>query len=159
LSIPIFSTGRPHRLHWPPSSARSSDGPTGVRKNMAICNIFSRCLIVASISRQRRQDGAFPLSIPIFSIEHPHLFHWPPPYPPFPLRNPGNFLPNDAAVKGIWGYTLVYQAELYEGVDPDSALKELLPTIRRLHSSDDLHPLDSLAEVKVSGGRLWPDRY
>ena len=75
LSIPIFSTGRPHRLHWPPSSARSSDGPTGVRKNMAICSIFSRCLIVASISRQRKQDGAFPLSIPIFSTGHPHLFH------------------------------------------------------------------------------------
>ena len=105
-----------------------------------------------------------------FSIEHPHLFHWASPSFPlsipifstgrpcilrFPLRNPGNFLPNDAAVKGIWGYTLVYQAELNEGVDPDSALKELLPTIRRLHSSDDLHPLDSLTGVKVSGGRLW----
>src|SRR5215204_6010137 len=38
---------------------------------MTICSIFSRCLIVTSISQQRQQDGA--------SIEHPHLFHWPPP--------------------------------------------------------------------------------
>ena len=67
----------------------------------------------------------------------------------------GILLPNDAAVEGIWGYTLVYQAELNEGVDPDSALKELLPAIRRLHSPDDLYPLDSLAQVEVSGGRLW----
>lgn len=63
------------------------------------------------------------------------------------------------ALKGIWGHTLIYQAELSEGVDPDSALEELLPAIRRLHSSNDLGPL---AAVKMSGGRLWllgiPDR-
>jgi len=62
-------------------------------------------------------------------------------------------------LKGTWGQTLIYQAELSEGVDPDSALEELLPAIRQLHSSNDLSPL---AAVKVSGGRLWllgiPDR-
>src|SRR5215208_8244213 len=60
---------------------------------MAICSIFSRCLIVTSISQQRQQDGAsierphlfhwpspsLPLSIPIFSTSHPHRLHWAPP--------------------------------------------------------------------------------
>jgi hypothetical protein len=39
---------------------------------------FSRCLIAASISRQRRQDGA--------ATGHPHLFHWP--SPSLPLSVP-----------------------------------------------------------------------
>jgi hypothetical protein len=70
-----------------------------------------------------------------------------------------SILSDATALEGTWGHTLIYQAELREGVDPDSALEELLPAIRRLHSSNDLGPL---AAVKVSGGRLWllciPDR-
>src|SRR5215213_11078417 len=44
---------------------------------MTICSIFSRCLIVTSISQQRQQDGA--------SIERPHLFHWPSPSLPLSI--------------------------------------------------------------------------
>jgi hypothetical protein len=66
----------------------------------------------------------------------------------------------DGSLEGTWGHSLIYQAELSEGVDPeDAVLGGLLPAIRRLHSSEDLHPL---ASADVSGGRLWlvgiPDR-
>src|SRR5215213_144308 len=78
LAIPIFSTDHPHLFHWPSPSfplailiCSEQRWPTGARKNKAICSIFSRGLIVASISRQRRQDGA--------ATGHTHLFHWPPP--------------------------------------------------------------------------------
>src|SRR5215212_7182759 len=74
MDIPIFSNGHPHLL----GAAIAYESS----KKHGHLQLFSRCLIAAAISRQRRQDCA--------TIGHPHLFHWPSPYPLFPLRNPGN---------------------------------------------------------------------
>ncbi len=63
-----------------------------------------------------------------------------------------DILLDNAVLGGSWGYTLIYQAELNRGVDADSALRELLPAVRRFHSPEGLSPL---AATDVSGGRLW----
>jgi hypothetical protein len=51
-----------------------------------------------------------------------------------------------------WGYTVIYQAVLNEGIDPNSAFNQLLPAIRRVYSADHLRPL---AQADLSDGRMW----
>ena len=63
-------------------------------------------------------------------------------------------LPNDAALKDVWGYTLIYQAELAQEVTPDVALVSLLPTARRLHPDLSECP-QTLAHADMPGGRIW----
>lgn len=59
----------------------------------------------------------------------------------------------------IWGYTLVYQAVLKDGSDPEKVLTELLPAVRRLHSSEGP---GLMLPAGVPGGWAWllgiPDR-
>jgi hypothetical protein len=52
-----------------------------------------------------------------------------------------------------WGYTVVYQGIFDERVDAETALRELLPAVRRPNSSESLQR--SLAKADVSGGRVW----
>lgn len=52
-----------------------------------------------------------------------------------------------------WGCTLTYHAVLNPDVDPEAALRELLPAVRRLHSSES--PRSSLAQADMWGGRVW----
>lgn len=52
-----------------------------------------------------------------------------------------------------WGYTVVYQAVLDEDMDMETAFRELLPVVRRPHSSESLRR--PLAIADVSGGRVW----
>jgi hypothetical protein len=63
-------------------------------------------------------------------------------------------LPNDELLKNVWGYTLIYQAELIQDVTPDVALTTLLPAARRLHPKLSEH-LQTLAESDMLSGRLW----
>lgn len=56
-------------------------------------------------------------------------------------------------VKGIWGYTLTYQANLNSGVDPDEAFEKLRRSARLLHSNKGPHT--SLARAEVAGGWMW----
>jgi hypothetical protein len=63
-------------------------------------------------------------------------------------------LPDDDLLKNIWGYTLIYQAELVQDVTPDVALTTLLPAARRLHSELSEHP-QTLVESDMPGGRVW----
>src|SRR5205823_6785016 len=42
-------------------------------------------------------------------------------------------LPNDELLKHVWGYTLIYQAELTQDVVPNDAFAALLPIARPLH--------------------------
>lgn len=67
---------------------------------------------------------------------------------------------DDKALDGIWGYTLVYQAVLKEGVDdPNDALDELIGSIEHLDlaQSPQSTPLLSrrLAEASVPDGWVW----
>lgn len=61
-----------------------------------------------------------------------------------------NLLEATGLASAWWGYTLTYQAVLASGADP--VLEELLPAIRRLHSSESLQPL---AQAEMSGGKVW----
>ena len=63
-------------------------------------------------------------------------------------------LPDDELLKNVWGYTLIYQAELAQDVTPDGALATLLPAARRLHPELSERP-QTLAESDMPGGRLW----
>jgi hypothetical protein len=57
------------------------------------------------------------------------------------------------ALEGLWGYTLVYQARLKEGVTRDYALDTLIASIKRLRGKERLRPL-----VKTDvpdDGRVW----
>lgn len=63
-------------------------------------------------------------------------------------------LADDAALEAIWGYTLIYQADLAPGVAGERALAKLLPTVRRLHSERPASP-QPLARADVAGGQLW----
>ncbi|CAA9351653.1 MAG: hypothetical protein AVDCRST_MAG93-7146, partial [uncultured Chloroflexia bacterium] len=53
---------------------------------------------------------------------------------------------------GVWGYTLVYQAVLKQGIEADAAFNGMLPVFQRLRSSGHVEPL---AQADVSGGRVW----
>jgi hypothetical protein len=58
-----------------------------------------------------------------------------------------------SALEGIWGYTLVYQARLKDGVTRDHAMGKLMPSITRLCGKEQLHPL---AKTDVpDDGRVW----
>ena len=63
-------------------------------------------------------------------------------------------LPNDELLKHVWGYTLIYQAELAQDSISNDALAPLLPAVRRLHPALSEHP-QTLAESDLPGGRLW----
>jgi hypothetical protein len=63
-------------------------------------------------------------------------------------------LPNDDLLKHVWGYTLIYQAELAQDVTSNDALTVLLPVARRLHPELFERP-QTLAESDLPGGRLW----
>lgn len=63
-------------------------------------------------------------------------------------------LPNDEVLKYVWGYTLIYQAELVRGAPHNEALITLLPVARRLHPEWHQHP-QMLAQSDMPGGRLW----
>lgn len=62
----------------------------------------------------------------------------------------------------IWGYTLVYEAVVKEGFDANEVLKELLPAVGRLRSSDPSKVLEPVRQFEVPGGWAWllgiPDR-
>jgi hypothetical protein len=60
-------------------------------------------------------------------------------------------LPDDTALKGVWGYTLIYQAELAQGILPAFALKQVLPAARGLPASAPEYP-QPLAKTDVPGG-------
>lgn len=60
-------------------------------------------------------------------------------------------LPSDEILSDIWGYTLIYQAELVQGVTSAAAQDELLPVVRRLYSPPSEHPR-KLAETDMAGG-------
>jgi len=55
-------------------------------------------------------------------------------------------------LEDLWGYTLVYQAVLKAGVDPDKALRGSVASIGRLVSNESIQPL---AAAEALGGRLW----
>lgn len=63
-------------------------------------------------------------------------------------------LPDDAILKNVWGYTLIYQAELAQDVPSEVALITLLPAVRRLHQERSECP-QTLAQADMPGGRLW----
>lgn len=63
-------------------------------------------------------------------------------------------LPHDVDVQAVWGYTLMYQAELVQDPPADGALGELLPGVRGLHSDRSESP-QPLAQADLPGGRLW----
>ena len=57
------------------------------------------------------------------------------------------------ALEGIWGYTLVYQARLKDGVTRDDAIGELMPSLVRLCGKEKLR---RLAKTDVpNDGRVW----
>lgn len=62
-------------------------------------------------------------------------------------------LSDDAILKDVWGYTLIYQAELAQDVPPAAVLKQLLPVTRRLHAlaPEPEHP-QLLAKTDLPGG-------
>jgi hypothetical protein len=60
-------------------------------------------------------------------------------------------LPNDATLEGVWGYTLIYQAELAQGFLPTSALKQVLPAAQGLFLSAPEHT-QLLAKTDLPGG-------
>ncbi|HLZ56485.1 MAG TPA: hypothetical protein VKR06_06010 [Ktedonosporobacter sp.] len=60
-------------------------------------------------------------------------------------------LPDDAALEGVWGYTLIYQAELAQDVFTASVLKQVLPAARGLPTSAPEYP-QLLAKTDVPGG-------
>lgn len=59
--------------------------------------------------------------------------------------------PDDASLEGLWGYTLIYQAELTRRTLPASILQQTLPAARGLLSSapEQTH---LLAETELPGG-------
>jgi hypothetical protein len=63
-------------------------------------------------------------------------------------------LPNDDLLKRVWGYTLIYQADLAQDTISNDALAPLLLAVRRLHPALSEHP-QTLAESDMPGGRLW----
>jgi len=63
-------------------------------------------------------------------------------------------LPHDKILQNVWGYTLIYQAELIEDTPPDVAQGTLLPAARRLHPELSERP-QPLAQADMPGGRLW----
>lgn len=60
-------------------------------------------------------------------------------------------LPDDAALEWVWGYTLIYQAELTQDVLPASALKQVLPAARGLPASAQ-ESAQLLAKTDMPGG-------
>jgi hypothetical protein len=65
-----------------------------------------------------------------------------------------SILSHDELLKNVWGYTLVYQAELVQDVPPDVALATLLPAVWPLHPVRAEHP-QMLAQAEMAGGWLW----
>ena len=63
-------------------------------------------------------------------------------------------LANDELLKHVWGYTLIYQAELIQDTASSDALAALLPLARRLHWVVTEYP-QTLAASDMPGGRLW----
>jgi len=70
-----------------------------------------------------------------------------------------------AMLKHIWGYTLVYQAVLREGADPDRTLDTSIGSIGRLEPFDSAASHEGVGRLEladVPGGRVWllgiPDR-
>ncbi|GAC1634819.1 MAG: hypothetical protein NVS4B9_27630 [Ktedonobacteraceae bacterium] len=60
-------------------------------------------------------------------------------------------IPDDTTLEGVWGYTLIYQAELAQGVLPASILNQVLPVARGLFlSAPESGQL--LAETDLPGG-------
>jgi hypothetical protein len=49
-------------------------------------------------------------------------------------------LTDNERFKNVWGYTLIYQAELAESVPSGAVLTTLLPAVRRLHSALFAYP-------------------
>jgi hypothetical protein len=60
-------------------------------------------------------------------------------------------LPSDEILSDVWGYTLIYQAELVQGITPATAQDELLPVVRRLYSPPSERP-QKLAGTDMAGG-------
>lgn len=60
-------------------------------------------------------------------------------------------LPDDTTLEGVWGYTLIYQAELAQGVLPTSILNQALPAARGLFLSAPEHA-QLLAKTDLPGG-------
>jgi len=60
-------------------------------------------------------------------------------------------LPDDAALEGVWGYTLIYQAELAQSVLPSLALDQVLSAAQGLSSSASEIP-QVLAKTDLPGG-------
>lgn len=60
-------------------------------------------------------------------------------------------LPSDEILSDVWGYTLIYQAELAQGITSATAQDELLPVVRRLYSPPSERP-QKLAETDIAGG-------
>lgn len=63
-------------------------------------------------------------------------------------------VPADEVLKQVWGYTLIYQAELTEQVPLLEALVALLPDVQRLHPTQSQSP-QVLVKADFAGGWLW----
>jgi hypothetical protein len=63
-------------------------------------------------------------------------------------------LPDDLTLQAVWGYTLIYQAELVQEALLDTVLTELLSDVRQLHPDLSENPL-VLAQDELPGGRIW----
>lgn len=59
---------------------------------------------------------------------------------------------DDGDLRGIWGYSLIYEAVVPPGVEPERMLAECRPAARRLGSVVAGRPL---ANAAVPGGCLW----
>ena len=60
-------------------------------------------------------------------------------------------LPDDAVLEGVWGYTLIYQAEMAQGVLPSSALDQVLSAAQGLSTSASECP-QMLTKTDMPGG-------
>jgi hypothetical protein len=68
--------------------------------------------------------------------------------------NLATLLADDTNLQDIWGYTLMYQAELAEGFFPPPAVDDVLPATQGLDASAPGHP-QVLARTEVAGGWIW----
>jgi hypothetical protein len=61
----------------------------------------------------------------------------------------------DSVLDGIWGYSLIYQAELAAGGDPAGLDLTPLLAVTRRPGDDSGTAIQPLAEAHAPGGRLW----
>jgi hypothetical protein len=62
---------------------------------------------------------------------------------------------SESLLAGVWGYSLVYQAETTEGSDPTARDLAPLLAVTRRPGDESGAAIQVLAEAKVSGGKIW----